>query len=564
MKRKIFWSVFCSALLILIIALSTVLFIMHGTLVQKERDRLQNFAENITFCVNDLGINFLRQNLKSNQYRITYITKDGLVLFDNESNKTLAENHADREEFKDAKNYGSGFSIRRSHTMGTQTYYYALRLNNDDILRCAVTTETLFLTSTHLAFYFVGIIAILGVMSLILASRLSFSIVKPLDNINLNNPLCNETYPEIRPFLSKINKQQQQIEKQLTELTNKNEEFMVITKSMSEGLLLLNREGIILTVNAMARKIFNVAEDCIGKSILSIDHTNTYTQKFLMLNKKTKQKIIEIQKDGRDFQIRYNQIIVNNTIAGFALIVIDVTEKRRAERQRQEFTANVSHELKTPLQSIIGCAELIESGLVKPEDLTTFAQRIKSQGTRLVSLIEDIILLSKLDEMHQSMHENISITQIINEVFESINHKAQEHNISLIKEGPDLSYFGVYRYFYEIIYNLCDNAVKYGKDGGFVKVITQETDKKIIIKICDNGIGIAPEHQVRIFERFYRVDKSHSRKLGGTGLGLSIVKRAVIFHKGKIKLESKENEGSTFTLSFKKTNAKKVANNNEK
>ena len=321
---------------------------------------------------------------------------------------------------------------------------------------------------------------------------------------------------------------------------------------MTEGLLLLNRQGIILTVNKTARKIFNVSEDCIGKSILSIDRTNTYTQEFLLLDRKTKQKIVEIQKEGRDYQIRYNQIIVNDRIAGFALIVIDVTEKRRAERQRQEFTANVSHELKTPLQSIIGCAELIENGLVKNGDLEAFAGRIRSQGTRLVRLIEDIILLSRLDELHESMHETVSFNQITKEVFESIAHKAQEHNIKLIQEGQDITYYGVYRYLYELIYNLCDNAVKYGKEGGFVKVITEETEKKIIIKVSDNGIGIPIEHQARIFERFYRVDKSHSRRMGGTGLGLSIVKRVVLFHKGKIKLESKEGVGSTFTVCFKK------------
>ena len=225
---------------------------------------------------------------------------------------------------------------------------------------------------------------------------------------------------------------------------------------------------------------------------------------------------------------------------------------RRVDDLRKEVIANVSHELKTPLQSIIGCAELIENGLVKNGDLEAFAGRIRSQGSRLVRLIEDIILLSRLDELHESMHETVSFNQITKEVFESIAHKAEEHHIELIKEGPDITYYGVYRYLYELIYNLCDNAVKYGKDQGYVKVITEETEKKIIIKVKDNGIGIPIEHQARIFERFYRVDKSHSRRMGGTGLGLSIVKRVVLFHKGKIKLESKEGVGSTFIVCFKK------------
>lgn len=552
MKRKIFWTVFSSFLLVLIAALTIALVIMHNSYVSNEKTRLQQFTQNAAAEVNHLGLSFLAHNLINNQYRLTYIAKDGTVLFDNEGDTSTMENHFEREEIKEARLSGTGECMRFSHTMETQTYYYAVKLDNDAILRAAVTTVSLLTVTAHMAVYFAVIIVFLGMISYLFAAWLANSIVKPLNEIDLNHPLCNDAYSEVQPFLRKIEKQQLQIESQLEELVSKNEEFLVITKSMTEGLLLLNRQGIILTVNKTARKIFNVSEDCIGKSILSIDRTNTYTQEFLLLDKKTKQKIVEIQKDGRDYQIRYNQIIVNNRIAGFALIVIDVTEKRRAERQRQEFTANVSHELKTPLQSIIGCAELIENGLVKNGDLEAFAGRIRSQGSRLVRLIEDIILLSRLDELHESMHETVSFNQITKEVFESIAHKAEEHHIELIKEGPDITYYGVYRYLYELIYNLCDNAVKYGKDQGYVKVITEETEKKIIIKVKDNGIGIPIEHQARIFERFYRVDKSHSRRMGGTGLGLSIVKRVVLFHKGKIKLESKEGVGSTFIVCFKK------------
>ncbi len=552
MKRKIFWTVLSSFLLVLIATLTIVLVIMHNSYVNTEKSRLQQFTSNAAAEVNHLGPSFLSHNILNNQYRLTYIAEDGTVLFDNENDSDTMENHYDREEIKEARLSGVGESMRYSHTMEMQTYYYAVKLNNNAVLRASVTTVSLLTVTAHMALYFAFIIVFLGMIAYFFASWLANSIVKPLDEIDLNHPLCNDAYSEVQPFLRKIEKQQLQIESQLEELVSKNEEFLVITKSMTEGLLLLNRQGIILTVNKTARKIFNVSEDCIGKSILSIDRSNTYTQEFLLLDRKTKQKIVEIQKDGRDYQIRYNQIIVNNRIAGFALIVIDVTEKRRAERQRQEFTANVSHELKTPLQSIIGCAELIENGLVKNGDLEAFAGRIRSQGTRLVRLIEDIILLSRLDELHESMHETVSFKQITKEVFESIAHKAEEHHIKLIQEGDDVTYFGVYRYLYELIYNLCDNAVKYGKDGGFVKVITEETDKKIILKVNDNGIGIPIEHQARIFERFYRVDKSHSRRMGGTGLGLSIVKRVVLFHKGKIKLESKEGIGSTFTVCFKK------------
>ena len=530
MNRKIFRSILFTTLFALILALGAVLFISHQEISEVEQDRLTRANQILAAGYNEMGLPFL-QSFAGSPYRITLIDQSGAVLYDSDAQGPL-ESHQDREEFQEALSSGHGQALRWSDTLESQTYY---------------------------GVYFVLILAVLCALCLWFASKISAAILLPLYNIDLNHPLSQECYDEIRPFLTEIDKKQRQIDRQLAAMKNRSEEFLTITKSMAEGLVLLNRDGIILTINKTAKKIFNITDDCIGKSFMTIERGEQAREFFNPLSKVTKRSC-EIEKDGRDYHLRFNQIRVDGAVRGYALIVIDVTETKRAEAQRQEFTANVSHELKTPLQSIIGSAELIESGIVKPEDLPAFAGRIRKQGARLISLIEDIIFLSSLDEGSGSaVFEPVSLSKIVTEVFEVLHEKAQRQEVTLKSEGPELVFPAVYRYIYEVIYNLCDNAVNYNRPGGTVTVKTSEHDNKYVIEVIDTGIGIAGEHLARIFERFYRVDKSHSRQTGGTGLGLSIVKRTVLFHHGKIKLKSEPGVGSAFKITLYKRELSRLA-----
>lgn len=557
MNQKIFRAIFLSTLLSLILALGAVLFITHEEISSNEIDRLEHVHEILAAGYEDVGLPFLTDAPKT-PYRITLIAKDGTVIFDNEASSEL-DNHLNREEIIEAMQSGHGNSERWSDTLETQTYYWAAQLKDGNILRTAITTDSMISLTYRMLAYFVVIIIVLCALSMWFASKISTAILMPLYNIDLNHPLSQDCYDEIKPFLTEIDKKQRQIDEHINMLRNKNEEFLTITKSMSEGLVLLNSEGVILTINKTARKIFGISDDCIGKSFMAIDRGEQAREFFNPQSKVTKRSC-EIEKDGRDYHLRFNQIRLDDKVCGYALIIIDVTETKRAEAQRQEFTANVSHELKTPLQAIIGSAELIESGIVKPQDLKLFAGRIREQGTRLISLIEDIIFLSALDEGSGSaLFENVSLHKIVSEVFEVLAIKAKKRDVSLKLEGTDLIFPAVYRYIYELIYNLCDNALNYNKEGGSVTVRLTELENKYVIEVIDTGIGIAKEHQSRIFERFYRVDKSHSRKTGGTGLGLSIVKRTVLFHHGKIKLKSEVGEGTTFKVTFYKRELVKLS-----
>lgn len=557
MNQKIFRAIFLSTLLSLILALGAVLFITHEEISSNEIDRLEHVHEILAAGYEDVGLPFLTDAPKT-PYRITLIAKDGTVIFDNEASSEL-DNHLNREEIIEAMQSGHGNSERWSDTLETQTYYWAAQLKDGNILRTAITTDSMLSLTYRMLAYFVVIIIVLCALSMWFASKISTAILMPLYNIDLNHPLSQDCYDEIKPFLTEIDKKQRQIDEHINMLRNKNEEFLTITKSMSEGLVLLNSEGVILTINKTARKIFGISDDCIGKSFMAIDRGEQAREFFNPQSKVTKRSC-EIEKDGRDYHLRFNQIRLDDKVCGYALIIIDVTETKRAEAQRQEFTANVSHELKTPLQAIIGSAELIESGIVKPQDLKLFAGRIREQGTRLISLIEDIIFLSALDEGSGSaLFENVSLHKIVSEVFEVLAIKAKKRNVSLKLEGTDLIFPAVYRYIYELIYNLCDNALNYNKESGSVTVRLTELENKYVIEVIDTGIGIAKEHQSRIFERFYRVDKSHSRKTGGTGLGLSIVKRTVLFHHGKIKLKSEVGEGTTFKVTFYKRELVKLS-----
>lgn len=556
-------KIFCTFLwftLPALILISLGAFLM-GHLIRNhdKADSLEQFATVLSTVVNNEGIGILDslQHLDDDM-RITIIEKQGKVLFDSERNPSSLENHLQRLEVIQALRLGHGSSQRYSETLEKQTYYYAVKLNDGNILRISFVSETLLTYTLRITAYFWVLLIILVLACALIARRLSKYLMEPFNHIDLNHPQSVATYDELKPFLKRIFEQQNKIDEQFAELARKNNELQVIIKSMSDGLVLLNAQGTILTINKIARKIFGVTkENCLNQNYLSIDHSQ-YMQD-LMANQAQKPKqTMQITKDDRDYEIRFNRIEDEHKCLGFAMMILDVTEKVRAEQMRQEFTANVSHELKTPLQSIIGYSELMANGIVRSDDIKSFAERIYHQSTRLQNLIEDIIFLSSLDEGTTALTEVVSISQITREVFDNLAEKAQQNSISLQLVGKDLTFEAVNRYIYELIYNLVDNAIRYNKPHGSVTVSLEESSNKYQIEVTDTGIGVSPSEQYRIFERFYRVDKSHSRNTGGTGLGLSIVKRVVLFHQGKIKIQSTLGVGTSFLITFNKIKLEQV------
>ena len=431
-----------------------------------------------------------------------------------------------------------------------KTRYYAKRLEDGTVLRISAkyaTTGLLVLGMLQpIIFIIIGALLLSGV----LASRLSKRIVEPLNNLDLERPLENETYEEISPLLNRINRQSSEISKQLCRLEEKTDEFNQITESMKEGLVLLDNKGIVLSINPAARTIFGSdTQGAVGHDFLRLDRSRTLSAAIEKTFEEGHSEI-RIERMGREYQLDISRIESAGKVLGAVMLAFDITEQEYAERNRREFTANVSHELKTPLQGIIGSADLIETGMVKPEDMPRFIGHIRKEATRLVALIEDIIRLSQLDEGNELPCEEFDLMDIAEEVEQNLESAAGVRDITLSLSGRNAIMYGVRRLMYEIVYNLCDNAIKYNLSGGKVEIMVDRKDEEAVLCVKDNGIGIAPEHQDRVFERFYRVDKSHSKSSGGTGLGLSIVKHAVQYHHGKLELKSEIGKGTEITVHF--------------
>ena len=433
--------------------------------------------------------------------------------------------------------------------MTERTFYEATRLENGNVLRISISQVTVGALFLGMLPAICAIVLISIVVALVLSNTMAKSIVKPLNELDLENPAENDAYEELTPILTKINKQHKQITQQMRELKQKSDEFEQITASMNEGLVLLDKKGMVLSINAAAKKLFGASDTAVGRDFLALDRSTDMSR---AIEKALDGKRAEFreEKNGSEYQFVINRTESDGKMVGVVILCFDVTETAFAERNRREFTANVSHELKTPLQSIIGSAELLENGLVKPEDTKRFVGNIKNEATRLVSLINDIIRLSQLDEDSEPVTESVDLYDVASEVIEVLTVSAAKKQVEIHLNGESCVMNGIRRYLYEIIYNLCDNAIRYNKDGGKVTIDLKNTNGNIVLSVSDTGIGIPAEHQSRIFERFYRVDKSHSKETGGTGLGLSIVKHAVAYHSGMIKLDSVTGEGTTVSIVF--------------
>lgn len=548
MTKKIFHSILLVACTVLLACYLVILTSLNDYFTSLRKSQLKTQLSFASTAVEDEGIEYLK-NVENGEYRLTLIDTDGTVLYDTNADAATMENHSDRREFQEAFLSGYGESHRYSRTLTEQTYYFAKKLSDDRVLRISTSQVTIvsLLLGMLQPLLVITFLAIL--LSVFLAKRASRNLVKPLNNLDLNDPLSNDVYEELSPLLRHMAQQNKQIALQMDELSRSQNEFNAITSNMSEGLIVLNKDGVVVSLNTAARKIFEAEEDSIGKDFLTIDRTPEISRAIKETLSGKKQEL-EYEKNGRNYDLCINKIVEKDEVIGVLLLAIDNTEKIQAEQNRREFTANVSHELKTPLQSIIGSADLIESGLVKPEDMPRFIGHIKTDAARLVSLVSDIIRLSQLDENTEMNWENVDALSVAKEALEMVGPIAESRNISLTIKGEPAPLTSVHKLLYDIIYNLCDNAVKYNKEGGFVKVDVKTAGDKVQVAVSDNGVGIAPADQSRVFERFYRVDKSHSRESGGTGLGLSIVKHAVAYLKGSISLESTLGKGTTITVSF--------------
>lgn len=548
MTKKIFRSIIAVAMVVLLAGLFIASTFLYDYFNKSQVSQLKEELSLVATNVDKVGIEYF-DNFNSPVFRFTLIDADGGVLYDSQATAEDMENHLEREEIAEALESGHGSSARYSSTLTERTFYEATRLESGKVLRISVSQVTVGALILGMLPAICAIVLISIVVALLLSHKMAKSIVKPLNELDLENPAENDTYEELAPILTKINKQHKQITQQMRELKQKSDEFEQITASMNEGLVLLDKKGIILSINAAAKKLFGADEMAIGRDFLTLDRSADMSRAIEKALDGKKAELREV-RNGSEYQFIINRTESGGKTIGVVILCFDITETAFAERTRKEFTANVSHELKTPLQSIIGSAELLENGLVKPEDTKRFVGDIKNEATRLVSLINDIIRLSQLDEDSETATESVDLYDIANEVIEVLTVPASKKQVELRLNGESCVMNGIRRYLYEIVYNLCDNAIRYNKDGGKVMIDLKSKDGNIVLSVSDTGIGIPVEHQNRIFERFYRVDKSHSKETGGTGLGLSIVKHAVAYHDGTIKLESKLGEGTTITIEF--------------
>ncbi len=548
MTKKIFQSILLVAGAVLLASLLIIMGFLYDYFGGVEENQLRDELSLAAAAVEDGGTDYLSQ-LTAGRYRLTWIAADGSVLYDTKTDAESLENHASRAEVSQALTTGTGESTRYSSTLMEKTMYYAQRLADGTVLRISISRATVGMIAVGMIQPLLIVLIVALILSGLLARRLSRRIVDPLNSLDLEHPLDNDAYEELSPLLKRIHRQHVEIQTQLRELHERTDEFTQITGSMREGLVLLDEHGSILSINAAAQALFGADAQCVGRDFLTIERSHELSAA-IQATVADGHSEVRAERAGRVYQFDISRITSDGKFLGTVILAFDITEQEFAERNRREFTANVSHELKTPLQGIIGSAELIENGMVKPDDLPRFVGHIHAEAARLVTLIDDIIRLSQLDEGDAMPTEPVDLLAVSQEAAENLQDAAAARGVTVGVTGQPAVLPGVRRLIYEIVYNLCDNAIKYNRDGGRVDVTVAADADGSSITVADTGIGIAPEHQGRVFERFYRVDKSHSKASGGTGLGLSIVKHAVQYHHGRIELESTPGTGTTIRVVF--------------
>ena len=548
MTKKIFQSILLVAGCVLLASLLIIMGFLYDYFGGVEENQLRDELSLAAAAVEDGGTDYLSQ-LTADRCRLTWIAADGSVLYDTRTDAESLENHASRAEVSQALVTGTGESTRYSSTLMEKTMYYAQLLDDGTVLRISISRATVGMIAVGMIQPLLIVLIVALILSGLLARRLSRRIVDPLNSLDLEHPLDNDAYEELSPLLKRIHRQHVEIQTQLRELREKTDEFTQITGSMREGLVLLDEHGSILSINAAAQTLFGADAQCVGRDFLTVERSHEISAA-IQAAAGDGHSEVRAERAGRVYQFDISRITSDGKLLGTVILAFDITEQEFAERNRREFTANVSHELKTPLQGIIGSAELIENGMVRPDDLPRFVGHIHAEAARLVTLIDDIIRLSQLDEGDAMPTEPVDLLAVSQEAAENLHDAAAARSVTVSVTGQPSVIPGVRRLLYEVVYNLCDNAIKYNRDGGRVDVTVAADAGGSSITVADTGIGIAPEHQSRVFERFYRVDKSHSKASGGTGLGLSIVKHAVQYHHGRIELESTPGTGTTIRVVF--------------
>lgn len=551
MTKKIFKSIMFVCALVLAVGLAAVMGILYSNFDGQMRKELSKEATYLAYGVEQQSLDYLK-NIKDKSARITYIDQDGTVLFDNEADVSEMKNHSDRTEFQKAEKYGAGESSRYSDTLSEKTIYYALRLKDGTVLRVSGTQDSVLALVENLIFPLCGLLCLMLILSGIMASAISKRIVKPINELDLESPEENQIYEELSPLLSKIHRQNREIQNQLELAKQQQEEFSLITENMQEGLIVIDKYTMILSANSSAWNLFHMDRVCQGESVYCLDREEEFRHTIEQVLSGEHTELV-LKLNGSDIQLIANPVIRDKKTEGAVVLLVNVTEKLERESLRREFSANVSHELKTPLASISGFAEIMQGGLVKNEDIPKFAGRIYKESQRLLQLVEDVIQISQLDEEKTSyVWEPVDVYQVCKNAFESLKEKAKRLNVHLYICGERMKMEAVRTLLEEAVYNICDNAIKYNRNDGSVSVFLVQTAQEIQIVVKDTGVGIPKEDQDRVFERFYRVDKSHSKEIGGTGLGLSIVKHAVGALKGSVILRSEEGNGTEICMKFPK------------
>jgi len=534
----------CLILCLSVIIIMGMLYQYFSKITMQE---IKNELTYISIGVNHNGTTYL-DDLTGGESRITWIAEDGEILYDSELDKDKMENHKDREEFVDALKDGSGESYRFSNTLGEMSYYYAILLDDNSVLRISGTRYTVISLMMGLVTPFFAILLIAFLVSLLVSSKISDNITRPVNEIDLRNIDKVDTYEELTPFIRKISHQNKKIQSQVNELQRKQQEFDTITENMSEGLLVFDKNTDVIFYNTSALKILGAEEVLANQSVYVLNRSDVFMKS---VNKALMGEHSEcnISLNERIYQIIANPVYNEKQLAGGIIIIVDVTEKEERENLRREFSANVSHELKTPLTSISGFAEIMKSGMVNEEDMKRFAGNIYNEAKRLITLVGDIIKLSKFDESGESaVYEEVDFTSVINDNVRRLAQVAADKLVDIEVDCDSINIRGITSVIDEMVYNLIENAIKYNKEDGRVYVSLKKVDDKVQFTVEDTGIGIPYGEQARVFERFYRVDKSHSKEIGGTGLGLSIVKHGAVMHKAVIELDSEPGRGTRISV----------------
>ena len=544
--------------LITVLGLAFVVGILYHYFQGQLMDELKKEAVYISRGVESAGTDYLQQ-LNDEDSRITYVDESGKVIYDNEANVESMDNHGHRKEIREAEINGEGADERMSSTLSEKTMYYAVRLENGNVLRVSSNQASVWMLLLQLLPPFVAVLILMLLLSGVFASRLSGKVVEPLNGLDLEHPDENDAYDEVQPLLSKIGRQNRQIRLQLEAARRQQKEFSIITENMQEGLLVIDRYTMVLSVNSSVGKLLKVKEIKAGESVYLLNRSEEFRGVVgQVLEGKHENKILRL--DGSEIQVIANPVTRENKTEGAVILLVDVTEKVEREQLRREFSANVSHELKTPLTSISGFAEIMQDGFVKDEDVKVFAGRIYKEAQRLIRLVGDVIRISRLDEGGLPYQwEKLDLYSLTHDIFSTLHEAAEKQEVHMYMEGGSTVLDTVPTIMEEVLYNVCDNAVKYNRRGGEVFVRLKDGEDAVRVNVRDTGIGIPKEDQERIFERFYRVDKSHSKEIGGTGLGLSIVKHGVKTLNGRLWLNSEPGQGTEIIMEFPKHHMEKEA-----